>query len=274
MANKSKKWSNIYLIFVFILMYAPIFYLIFYSFNKGDFMADFSGFSWRHYIDMFADIRLMQILVNTFIVALLSALIATLVGLFGALGIYNTKQQNTKNVLLSLNNILMVSPDVIIGASFLIFFTMVGLKLGFGSVVLAHIAFSIPIVVLMVLPKLNEMNPALVDAARDLGANNYQVLSRVILPYAWPGILSGFFMAITYSLDDFAVTFFVTGNGFSTLSVEIYSRARQGIDLSVNALSALMFLLSLILVIIYYFISNYSSKGSKKKRGARMVVHQ
>lgn len=274
MASKSKKWANLYLVFVFILMYAPIFYLIFYSFNKGDFMTDFSGFSWRHYVDMFADTRLMQILVNTFIVALLSALIATLIGLFGALGIYNTKRQSVKNILLSFNNILMVSPDVIIGASFLIFFTIVGLKLGFGSVVLSHIAFSIPIVVLMVLPKLNEMNPALVDAARDLGANNYQVLSRVVLPYAWPGILSGFFMAITYSLDDFAVTFFVTGNGFSTLSVEIYSRARQGIDLSINAMSALMFLLSLILVIIYYFISNYSSKNGKKKRGARMVVHQ
>ena len=208
--------------------------------------------------------------------ALLSSVIATLIGTFGALGVYNTKRRGTKNLLLSLNNVLMVSPDVIIGASFLIFFTMIGMSLGFGSVVLSHIAFSIPIVVLMVLPRLNEMNPALIDAARDLGASNYQVLSRVVLPYAWPGILAGFFMAITYSLDDFAVTFFVTGNGFSTLSVEIYSRARQGIDLSINALSALMFLLSLLLVTIYYFISNYSMKSSKKKRGgaAGMVVHQ
>lgn len=276
MDNKPKKWSYIYLVFVFILMYAPIFYLIFYSFNKGDYMNVFDGFSLRHYQDMFADTRLMEILVNTFIVALLSSVLATLIGTFGALGIYNTKHRTTKNLLLSLNNVLMVSPDVIIGASFLIFFTMIGMSLGFGSVVLSHIAFSIPIVVLMVLPRLNEMNPALIDAARDLGASNYQVLSRVVLPYAWPGILAGFFMAITYSLDDFAVTFFVTGNGFSTLSVEIYSRARQGIDLSINALSALMFLLSLLLVIVYYFISNYSVKSSKKKRGgaAGMVVHQ
>ena len=276
MDNKPKKWSYIYLVFVFILMYAPIFYLIFYSFNKGDYMSGFEAFSLRHYGDMFADTRLMEILVNTFIVALLSSVIATLIGTFGALGVYNTKRRGTKNLLLSLNNVLMVSPDVIIGASFLIFFTMIGMSLGFGSVVLSHIAFSIPIVVLMVLPRLNEMNPALIDAARDLGASNYQVLSRVVLPYAWPGILAGFFMAITYSLDDFAVTFFVTGNGFSTLSVEIYSRARQGIDLSINALSALMFLLSLLLVTIYYFISNYSMKSSKKKRGgaAGMVVHQ
>jgi len=257
-------------------MYAPIFYLIFYSFNAGDYMSGFDGFSWRHYADMFADTRLMEILVNTFIVALLSSVIATLIGTFGALGIYNTKNRSHKNWLLALNNVLMVSPDVIIGASFLILFTMLGMSLGFGSVVLSHIAFSIPIVVLMVLPRLNEMNPALIDAARDLGASNQQVLSRVVLPYAWPGILAGFFMAITYSLDDFAVTFFVTGNGFSTLSVEIYSRARQGIDLSINALSAVMFVISLILVIVYYFISNYSAKSSKKKRGsaAGMVVHQ
>lgn len=276
MDNKPKKWSYIYLIIVFILMYAPIFYLIFYSFNDGDYMSGFDGFSLRHYADMFADTRLMEILVNTFIVALLSSVIATLIGTFGALGIYNTKNRSHKNWLLALNNVLMVSPDVIIGASFLILFTMLGMSLGFGSVVLSHIAFSIPIVVLMVLPRLNEMNPALIDAAHDLGASNQQVLSRVVLPYTWPGILAGFFMAITYSLDDFAVTFFVTGNGFSTLSVEIYSRARQGIDLSINALSAIMFVISLILVIVYYFISNYSAKSSKKKRGsaAGMVVHQ
>ncbi|EAK8955943.1 ABC transporter permease subunit, partial [Listeria monocytogenes] len=137
-----------------------------------------------------------------------------------------------KNSLLSLNNVLIVSPDVIIGASFLIFFTILGVKLGFISVLVSHIAFSIPIVVLMILPKLQEMSPTLMDAARDLGASQWQVLSKVILPYIMPGVLAGFFMALTYSLDDFAVTFFVTGNGFSTLAVEIYSRARQGISLS------------------------------------------
>lgn len=156
----------------------------------------------------------------------------------------------------------MVSPDVIIGASFLIFFTFLGLGLGFGSVLLSHIAFSIPIVVLMVLPKMQEMNDSMIMAARDLGANSLQVLSRIVLPSITPGILAGFFMAFTYSLDDFAVTFFVTGNGFSTLSVEIYSRARQGVSLEINALSALMFVFSLALVSGYYFIQqhNYSKK--------------
>ncbi|WP_413488719.1 ABC transporter permease [Carnobacterium divergens] len=256
------KGSNLYLITVFSLLYAPIFYLIFYSFNAGGDMNGFSGFTWEHYLAVFEDKRLITIVLNTLLVAFLSALIATMIGTFGAMGIYYTKNRKTRNTLLSFNNILMVSPDVIIGASFLIFFTFLGLGLGFGSVLLSHIAFSIPIVVLMVLPKMQEMNDSMIMAARDLGANSLQVLSRIVLPSITPGILAGFFMAFTYSLDDFAVTFFVTGNGFSTLSVEIYSRARQGVSLEINALSALMFVFSLALVSGYYFIQqhNYSKK--------------
>ena len=131
------------------------------------------------------------------------------------------------------------------------------------------LAFSIPIVVLMVLPKLQEMNDSMIDAARDLGANNFQVIKNIILPFLTPGIIAGYFMAFTYSLDDFAVTFFVTGNGFSTLSVEIYSRARQGISLEINALSTLVFLFSMILVVGYYFISK--ENGAKKLRKNRRV---
>ena len=256
------KGSNLYLIAVFSLLYAPIFYLIFYSFNAGGDMNGFSGFTWEHYLAVFEDKRLITIVLNTLLVAFLSALIATMIGTFGAMGIYYTKNRKTRNTLLSFNNILMVSPDVIIGASFLIFFTFLGLGLLFGSVLLSHIAFSIPIVVLMVLPKMQEMNDSMIMAARDLGANSLQVLSRIVLPSITPGILAGFFMAFTYSLDDFAVTFFVTGNGFSTLSVEIYSRARQGVSLEINALSALMFVFSLALVSGYYFIQqhNYSKK--------------
>ena len=118
----------------------------------------------------------------------------------------------------------------------------------------------------MVLPKIQEMNHSLIDAARDLGASNLQVLRQVILPYITPGIIAGYFMAFTYSLDDFAVTFFVTGNGFSTLSVEIYSRARQGISLEINALSTLLFLFSMVLVIGYYFISKDSTNKKHRKK--------
>ncbi|MGA3673453.1 ABC transporter permease [Lysinibacillus agricola] len=255
--------AKVYLAIVFIVLYAPIFYLIFYSFNSGGSMNNFESFTLEHYKAVFEDSRLLVILINTVIVALLSALISTIIGTLGAIGIVTVKNSRMHNTLLSLNNVLIVSPDVIIGASFLILFTMIGVKLGFASVLLAHVAFSVPIVVLMVLPKLLEMNKSLIDAALDLGATKKDVMMRVILPYIKPGIFAGFFLALTYSLDDFAVTFFVTGNGFSTLSVEIYSMARAGISLTINALSGLVFFVTVIVVIGYYFITSRTSKRTE-----------
>ncbi|MDZ5584193.1 ABC transporter permease [Enterococcus cecorum] len=274
---KKNLFSKIYLTIVFIILYAPIFYLIFYSFNKGGTMNKFTGFTWEHYQTLWSDTRLIIIVLNTFLLAFLSALIATMIGTFGAMAIYYTKRRQSRTTLLSLNNILLVSPDVIIGASFLIFFTMIGnlfsnFSLGFISVLLSHVAFSIPIVVLMVLPKLQEMNDSMIRAALDLGANYRQVLMRIILPFLSPGIIAGYFMAFTYSLDDFAVTFFVTGNGFSTLSVEIYSRARQGISLEINALSTLVFIFSMLLVVGYYFISKDNRPRRKKDRSIQTGV--
>ncbi|WP_010286664.1 ABC transporter permease [Kurthia massiliensis] len=262
--GKISKGSKAYLALVFIVLYAPIFFLIFYSFNSGDSMTNFKSFTLSHYKDIFADNRLVVILLNTVVVALLSALFATIIGTMGAIGIQMLRNRKLRNTVLSLNNILIVSPDVIIGASFLILFTMIGLKLGFMSVLLSHIAFSIPIVVIMVLPKIQEMSNSLIDAARDLGASRKEVLTRVILPYIQPGIFAGFFMALTYSLDDFAVTFFVTGNGFSTLSVEIYSMARAGVSLTVNAISGLVFAVTMLLVLGYYFVTMRKVKGVRK----------
>ncbi|OCA83013.1 spermidine/putrescine ABC transporter permease PotC [Bacillus sp. FJAT-27225] len=267
MENKSSVLTKSFLVLVFAVLYAPIFFLIFYSFNSGGTMYDFEGFTLDWYKELFGDTRLLIIVLNTLVVALLSALFATIIGVVGALGIHAMRKRSAKNTILSLNNVLIVSPDVIIGASFLILFTISGYKLGFYSVLLSHIAFSVPIVVLMVLPKLSEMSPSLVDAARDLGASSRDVLVKVILPYIAPGIMAGFFMALTYSLDDFAVTFFVTGNGFSTLSVEIYSLARRGVSLNINALSTLLFLFTTLLVVIYYFINQRqrpNSMGVKK----------
>lgn len=257
-----KKRATWYLILVFILLYLPIFYLIFYSFNSGGDMQHFEHFTWQYYVELFSDSRLMKIVVQTFFLAFLSALIATIIGVFGALYIHYLRKKR-KQMMLNLNNVLLVSPDVIIGASFLIFFTLVGMKLGFTSVLLSHVAFSIPIVVLMVLPKLHDMPQSLIDASYDLGATPLITLWRVILPYLTPSIIAGYFMAFTYSLDDFAVTFFVTGNGFTTLAVEIYSRARQGISLEINALSTLIFLFALCLVIGYYYISKNDHRKEK-----------
>src|SRR5699024_10970955 len=187
---KKIKWSRIYFAFVLVLMYLPIFYLIFYSFSSGHNMDHFEKFTLSHYQDLFNDNRLLAIFLETILLALLSSLIATIIGTFGAIAIAAMKKESNKKTTLALNNVLMVSPDVIIGASFLIFFTALGIGLNFGSVLLSHIAFSIPIVVLMVLPRLNEMDMSLIDAARDLGANSWQVFSDVLIPVIMPGIFS------------------------------------------------------------------------------------
>ena len=265
MTDKTK-WPKLYLFFVFILLYTPIFYLILFSFNTGGTMNNFTGFTLEHYSTVLQDNRLIQIVIQTLLLALLSSFISTVVGTLGAIGIYYVRNVRTQELLLNANNILLVSPDVIIGSSFLLLFTIVGFRLGFVSVLLAHIAFSIPIVVLMVLPSLEEINPSMLKAAEDLGANGFETLWHIILPNILPGILSGFFMAFTYSLDDFAVTFFVTGNGFTTLAVEIYSRARRGVSLEINALSALLFISSLLLVLGYYYLSVYSKRVRKVKK--------
>ncbi|NUU60194.1 ABC transporter permease [Paenibacillus agri] len=258
--RKRNGFSNLYLVLVFAVLYAPIVYLMYYSFNSGGTMHKFEGFTLEYYREVVQDSRLIIIVINTLVIALLSSAIATVIATIGALAIHRVRSRRAKNSLLSLNNVLIVSPDVIIGASFLILFTIVGIKLGFMSVLLSHVAFSIPIAVLMILPHLQEMSPTLTDAARDLGASRRDVLTKVILPIIKPGIFSGFFMALTYSLDDFAVTFFVTGNGYSTLSVEIYSRARQGVSLSINALSTLIFLFTILLVVGYYFLTTRKNR--------------
>ncbi|KXT76551.1 ABC transporter permease [Streptococcus sp. DD12] len=249
-----KTLSRLYLGLVFILLYSPIAYLIAYSFNSGDTMTGFKGVNLSHYQELFSDQRLLVILLQTFFLAFLSSLLATIIGGIATISIYYAKRRY-RDALLAINNVLLVSPDVMIGASFLILFTYLGFQLGWLSVIMSHVAFSIPIVVLMVLPRLQEMEDDMIHAAYDLGASSWQVLRRVLLPFLTPALISGYFMAFTYSLDDFAVTFFVTGNGFSTLSVEIYSRARQGISLEINALSTLVFLFSILLVIGYYLIS-------------------
>lgn len=271
MRNKNG-FSNLYLVLVFAVLYAPIFYLMYYSFNSGGTMHKFEGFTLDYYREVLQDTRLIIIMINTLVIALLSSAIATLIAIIGALAIKSVQNRRAKNTLLSLNNVLIVSPDVIIGASFLILFTIAGIKLGFVSVLLSHVAFSVPIAVLMILPHLQDMSPSLTDAARDLGASRKDVLTKVILPIIKPGIFSGFFMALTYSLDDFAVTFFVTGNGYSTLSVEIYSRARQGVSLSINALSTLIFLFTILLVVGYYFLTLKKNRQNTSEAVAEPVA--
>ncbi|WP_436851508.1 ABC transporter permease [Staphylococcus gallinarum] len=266
------KWyGKLYIFMLTALLYIPILFLMVYSFNAAGNMIHFEGFTLDHYRDLFQDDRLMAVIFNTIAVALLAASIATVIGTMGAIALYHLKNKKIRVSLLTLNNVLMVSSDVVIGASFLIMFTAIGhftgLGLGFTTVLISHIAFCIPIVVIIVLPKLYEMNHHTLDAARDLGASEFQIMNKVMLPQLFPAIIGGFFMALTYSLDDFTVSFFVTGNGFSVLSVEVYAMARKGISMEINAISTILFVVIFLGVLGYYLIQNLIKHKGQMKRG-------
>ena len=248
------KWyGKLYIGILLAILYIPIFFLMFYSFNSAGNMIHFEHFTLEHYQSLFQNDRLMSVIFNTVAVALLAAAISTIIGTFGAISLYYLRNKKFKVTLLTLNNVLMVSSDVVIGASFLIMFTAIGhltgLGLGFGTVLASHIAFCIPIVVIVVLPQLNEMNNNILNAARDLGA------------------IGGFFMALTYSLDDFTVSFFVTGNGFSVLSVEVYAMARKGISMEINAISTILFAAIVLGIVGYYAIQHTVKRRQLTKRG-------
>ncbi|AYU54888.1 ABC transporter permease [Staphylococcus debuckii] len=266
------KWyGKLYLAVLIIGLYIPIIFLMVYSFNSAGNMIHFEHFTLEHYQTLFQDDRLMSILFNTIAVALLAAAVSTVVGTFGAIALYHLRQKKLRLTFLTLNNVLLVSSDVVIGASFLIMFTALGhftgLGLGFWTVLTSHIAFCIPIVVILILPQLYDMNQHMFDAARDLGASEWQILNRVMLPNLMPAVLAGFFMALTYSLDDFTVSFFVTGNGFSVLSVEVYAMARKGISMEINAISTLIFAVIVIGIAGYYLIQHTTKKRQSVKRG-------
>ncbi|WP_412520136.1 ABC transporter permease [Staphylococcus simulans] len=264
-------YGKVYLWLLVIGLYVPIVFLMIYSFNSGGNMIHFEGFTLEHYQSLFQDHRLMAILFNTIAVALLAAAVSTVIGTLGAIALYHLRQKRLKVTFMTLNNVLLVSSDVVIGASFLIMFTAIGhftgMGLGFWTVLISHIAFCIPIVVIIVLPQLYDMNQNMFVAARDLGATEWQILNRVMIPNLMPAILAGFFMALTYSLDDFTVSFFVTGNGFSVLSVEIYAMARKGISMEINAISTLIFLVIIVGIVGYYLIQRFTKRRLSLKRG-------
>ena len=254
--------KKIYLIIMLVFLYAPILLLSFFSFNSGDTMVNFEGFSLQWYQQLFENTDMLVVIIDTIILGLVSALISTIIGTFGAITIYFMKSKRQKDIILSLNSILLVSPDVIIGISFLLLFTFMSFKLGFATVLASHVAFSVPVVVIVVLPRLLQINSNVIDAAYDLGATSTELFKRVLIPQMLPSILAAYFMAFTFSIDDFAVTFFVTGNGFSTLGLEVYSSARNGISLELNALSTIIFVIVLLFSLGYYFLT---VKGSNEK---------
>ncbi len=232
--------SKIYSILILIFLYAPIVVLIIFSFNSSKSRGTWGGFTLKWYIDMFNDEQILKALYYTIVIAVLASVISTITGTIAAIGIHNMKK-NAKALMLNINNIPVLNPDIVTGVALMILFITVGMQLGFFTVLIAHLVFDIPHVILCVLPKLRQLDDNLYEAALDLGANPIQAFFKVILPEIMPGIISGAIMAFTLSLDDFVISFFTTGNGVTNLSITIYSMARRGINPKINALSTLLF---------------------------------
>ena len=245
----SKFWTRLYMGLVFAFLYAPILVLLVFSFNEGKTRGSWDGFSLVWYQTLSQDEEVLTAVGNTFFVAIVSTLVSTVIGTLGAIGIAQFRKAPQQRILV-LNQIPVVNPDIIMAVGLMVLFRTLQLDFGMLTLLLAHIAFTVPYVVLSVLPKLKQMPQALPEAAMDLGATPAQTLWRVIIPQIRPGIVSGALIAFTLSIDDFVISFFTTGNGIETVSTIVYSMARRGINPEINALSTLMFLVMLILLII------------------------
>lgn len=233
---------------VLAFLYAPIITLIVFSFNSTKSRATWGGFTVDWYVRLFQNPEIMQAVYITFACAFLAAIVATVLGTIGAIGIHSMKR-GAKMLTMNISYLPMLTPDIVTGISLMILFIFMRLPLGFGTLLLAHVAFNTPFVVFSVLPKLAQMDRHLYEAALDLGATPMLAVRRVIVPEIMPGIVTGALLSFTLSLDDFVVSFF-TGGMTQNLSVYIYSMARRGINPSINALSALMFLVVLALLLI------------------------
>lgn len=240
---------RIYVALILIFLYAPIIALIVLSFNESRSMAVWKGFTFQWYLDLFQNSAIKDALYTTLIIAGLSSLIATIVGTMASIAM-NRMKKVPRAILMGITNIPMLNADIVTGISLMLLFVAVNYKLGFSSVLLAHITFNIPYVILSVLPKLKQTNPSTYEAALDLGASPMYAFYKVILPDIFPGILSGFLLAFTMSLDDFVITHFTKGPGVDTLSTMIYSEVRKGINPEMYALSALLFVCVLVLLVI------------------------
>lgn len=256
MVNKIENFlKRFYLVIIFIFLYAPIVTLMVFSFNSSKSMAKWGGFSLKWYAELFHNDSIMSALYYTLIVAIISSIIATIIGTITAIGIHNMKKGAGRTLLLNINYLPILNPDIVTGVSLMLLFVFVQTKFfefefGFVTMLLAHITFSIPYVILSILPKLKQLPANTTEAALDLGATPSYAIRKIIIPQIKSGIISGFLMAFTMSIDDFVISFFTTGNGVSNLSIEIYSMARRGISPEINALSTIMFSVVLVLLLV------------------------
>ena len=251
--------KNSYLAIVLLFTYIPILVMVVLSFNSSKSRVNFTGFSLKWYQQMFSDRNIVSALQNTISIALISSIVAVIIGTMAAIAI-NSMSKKTRNIYMSITNIPMLNADVATGISLMLCFIAYGKVLNFGlswyTVLIAHITFNIPYVILSVMPKLKGASQLEYEAARDLGATSGQAFFKVVLPEIMPGVVSGFMLAVTMSLDDFIITHFTRGAGINTISTLVYAQVKRGLNPSLYALSSLMFLIVLIILIITNFVTN------------------
>lgn len=254
---------KIYVALIFIFLYAPIFTLIILSFNASKTRAKWGGFTFKWYQTLLENDAIIQALWNTLAIALLSALFATIIGTVACISLQNMKRRN-RAIAIGIVNIPMLNAEIVTGISLMLLFISLGIKFGFLTILLAHITFNIPYVILSVMPRMKQLNPSTYEAALDLGASHMQAFFKVVFPDILPGILSGFLMAFTMSLDDFIITHFTKGPGIDTLSTKIYTEVKKGIKPEMYALSTLIFVSVLILLILINYTPSQKGKSREK----------
>lgn len=241
--------KKIYVFLIFIFLYAPIATLVALSFNASKTRAKWGGFTLKWYGQLFQDKDILQALCNTLAIALIASLLATLIGTVACIAIMNMNRR-ARAVIIGITNIPMLNADIVTGISLMLLFISLGLRFGFGTILLSHITFCIPYVILSVMPRMKQLNPSIYEAALDLGAYPVYGFLKVVFPDILPGVLSGFLMAFTMSLDDFIITHFTKGAGVDTLSTKIYTEVKKGIKPEMYALSTIIFAVVLLLLLL------------------------
>ena len=240
---------RIYIILILIFLYAPIATLMVLSFNASKSRAKWGGFTLRWYQSLIQDRNILNALWTTLTIALLSALFATVIGTISCIAIQGMKRRN-RAIIMGITNIPMLNAEIVTGISLMLLFIVIKMNLGFFTILLAHITFNIPYVILSIMPRMKQLNPNTYEAALDLGATHLYAFFKVTFPDLLPGILSGFLMAFTMSLDDFIITYFTKGPGIDTLSTKIYTEVKKGIKPEMYALSSIIFTAVLILLLL------------------------
>lgn len=264
-----RKLEKLYMAFIIFLLYAPIFTLIVLSFNSSRTRAKWGGFTLQWYQALFANEDIMNALYTTLVIALLSAIIATVLGTAASVGITSMKPR-AKTVFMGVTNIPMLNGEIVMGISLMLLFIIGRIELGFGTILLAHITFNLPYVILSVMPKMKQTSRATYEAALDLGASPMYAFWKITFPDIMPGVISGFLLAFTMSLDDFVITYFTKGPGIDTLSTKIYSEVRKGIKPEMYSLSTILFATVLILLLLVNFSPSDKNAGQEAQKAHRL----